>query len=78
MPLMLLPFLGSAFVPTDSMPTVVQYFAEYQPFTPFIEVVRSLLFANPVSGLDLILTIAWSLAFALLGYVISKKKFNKR
>jgi ABC-2 type transport system permease protein len=78
MPLMLLPFLGSAFVPTDSMPTVVQYFAEYQPFTPFIEVVRSLLFAKAVDGTDLILTIAWSLAFALLGYVIAKKKFNKR
>ncbi|MDN3239107.1 ABC transporter permease [Glycomyces tritici] len=78
MPLMLLPFLGSAFVPTDSMPTVVQYFAEYQPFTPFIEVVRSLLFANAVDGKDLVLTIAWSLAFALLGYVIAKKKFNKR
>jgi len=77
MPLMLLPFLGSAFVPTESMPTVVQYFAEYQPFTPFIEVVRSLLFANPVEGKDLILTIVWSLAFALLGYVIAKKKFNK-
>lgn len=78
MPLMLLPFFGSAFVPTDSMPTVVQYFAEYQPFTPFIEVVRALLFGNAVDGLDLGLTIAWSLAFALLGYVISKKKFNKR
>lgn len=78
MPLMLLPFLGSAFVPTDSMPTVVQYFAEYQPFTPFIEVVRSLLFANPVDGKDLLLTIVWSLALALLGYVIAKKKFNKR
>lgn len=78
MPLMLLPFLGSAFVPTDSMPTVVQYFAEYQPFTPFIEVVRALLFANAVEGKDLILTVAWSLVFALIGYVISKKKFNKR
>ncbi|MEV3939016.1 ABC transporter permease [Glycomyces sp. NPDC049804] len=78
MPLMLLPFFGSAFVPTESMPTVIQYFADYQPFTPFIEVVRALLFGNAVGGTDLVLTIAWSLAFALLGYVISKKKFNKR
>jgi ABC-2 type transport system permease protein len=77
MPLMLLPFLGSAFVPTESMPTVIQYFADYQPFTPYIEVVRSLLFANPVDGKDLILTIAWSLVFAVLGYVVAKKKFNK-
>jgi ABC-2 type transport system permease protein len=78
MPLMLLPFLGSAFVPTESMPTAVQYFADYQPFTPFIEVVRSLLFAQAVDGGDLALTIAWSLALALLGYVVAKKKFNKR
>ena len=34
MPLMLLPFLGSGFVPTDSMPTGLRWFAEYQPFTP--------------------------------------------
>ena len=34
MPLMLLPFLGSGFVPTESMPTGVRWFAEYQPFTP--------------------------------------------
>ncbi|MCD0446499.1 ABC transporter permease [Glycomyces sp. A-F 0318] len=78
MPLMLLPFLGSAFVPTESMPTAVQYFADYQPFTPFIEVVRGLLFDTAVDGTDLVLTIAWSLALALLGYVVAKKKFNKR
>jgi len=34
MPLMLLPFLGSGFVPTESMPTALRWFAEYQPFTP--------------------------------------------
>ncbi|MQM26971.1 ABC transporter permease [Glycomyces albidus] len=78
MPLMLLPFLGSAFVPTESMPTAIQYFADYQPFTPFIEVTRALLFGNAVDGVDLALTVAWSLAFALIGYLVSKKKFNKR
>ena len=41
--LILLPFLGSGFVPTDSMPTVVRYFAEYQPFTPVKETLRGLL-----------------------------------
>ena len=34
MPLVLLPFLGSGFVPTDSMPAGLRWFAEYQPFTP--------------------------------------------
>ena len=43
MPLLLLPFLGSGFVPIDSMPAGVRWFAEYQPFTPFIETMRGLL-----------------------------------
>ncbi|MGH2395167.1 MAG: ABC transporter permease, partial [Candidatus Limnocylindria bacterium] len=38
--LVLLPFLSSGFVPTDSMPTAMQWFAEYQPFTPVIETLR--------------------------------------
>jgi ABC-2 type transport system permease protein len=37
MPLMLLPFLGSGFVPTDSMPAGMRWFAENQPFTPIME-----------------------------------------
>ena len=40
MPLILLPFLGSGFVPTDSMPAGLRWFAEYQPFTPVIETLR--------------------------------------
>jgi len=42
-PLVFLPFLGSGFVPTESMPTAVQWFADYQPFTPIMETVRGLL-----------------------------------
>ena len=41
--LMLLPFLGSAFVPTDTMPPGLRWFAEYQPFTPVTETLRGLL-----------------------------------
>src|SRR5690606_13546944 len=43
MPLLLLPFLGSGFVPTDSMPAGLRWFAEYQPFTPVMETLRGLL-----------------------------------
>src|SRR5918995_3066408 len=50
MPLTLLPFLGSGFVPTDSMPTALGWFAEYQPFTPVIETVRGLLMGTSVGG----------------------------
>ena len=41
MPLMMLPFLGSGFVPTESMPTGLRWFAEHQPFTPVIETLRA-------------------------------------
>ena len=44
----LLPLLGSGFVPTDSMPVWLQWFAQYQPFTPFIETVRGLLLGTPL------------------------------
>lgn len=46
-PLMLLPFLGSGFVPTDSMPVGLEWFAEYQPFTPIMETIRGLLLGPP-------------------------------
>ena len=50
MPLILLPFLGSGFVPTDSMPTAVRWFAEYQPFTPIIETLRGLLLGTAIGN----------------------------
>ena len=45
-PIMILPLLGSGFVPTGSMPAWFQWFAEWQPFTPFTETVRALLFGT--------------------------------
>jgi hypothetical protein len=50
MPLMLLPFLGSGFVPTDSMPAGMRWFAEHQPFTPIIETVRGLLMGTAIGS----------------------------
>lgn len=46
--LVLLPFLSSGFVPTDSMPDGLSWFAEHQPFTPLIETVRGLLLGTPI------------------------------
>lgn len=42
-----LPYLSSAFVPTDTMPRMLQTFAEHQPVTPVIETLRSLLMGTP-------------------------------
>jgi ABC-2 type transport system permease protein len=76
MPLTLLPFLGSGFVPTDSMPTGLRWFAEYQPFTPIIETLRGLLLGTPI-GDSAILTIAWCAGITLLGYLWARKLFNR-
>jgi ABC-2 type transport system permease protein len=76
LPLVLLPFLGSGFVPTDSMPAWLRGFAEYQPFTAFIETVRGLLTGTGI-GNHAILTVAWSAGIALVGYLWAKKLFNR-
>jgi ABC-2 type transport system permease protein len=76
MPLVLLPFLSSGFVPTDSMPTALRWFAEYQPFTPLIETIRGLLMGTPV-GNSAIIAIGWCVVITLGGYLWSKKLFNR-
>ncbi|NUT48270.1 MAG: ABC transporter permease [Saccharothrix sp.] len=76
MPLVLLPFLGSGFVPTDSMPAALRWFAEYQPFTPIIETLRGLLMDRPV-GEHVWIALAWCAVIALVGYLWSKKLFNR-
>ncbi|MFB8246251.1 ABC transporter permease [Streptomyces sp. NPDC055952] len=76
-PLIMLPFLSSAFVPADTMGAGVRQFAEYQPFTPIIETLRGLLAGDPSSG-DAIAALAWCAGFAILGYVWSVSTFKKR
>lgn len=76
MPLVLLPFLGSGFVPTDSMPTVLRWFAEYQPFTPLIETIRGLLMGTAI-GNSAVIAIGWCVVITLGGYLWSKKLFNR-
>src|SRR5262245_50053286 len=75
MPLILLPFLGSGFVPTESMPTVMRWFAEYQPFTAVMETVRGLLLGSGI-GVNAWLTAAWCVVITLIGYVWAKRLYN--
>jgi len=76
MPLVLLPFLGSGFVPTGSMPAGLRWFAEYQPFTPIMETVRGLLMGTPIGG-SAVIAMAWCAGIALAGYLWAKKLFNR-
>jgi ABC-2 type transport system permease protein len=76
LPLSLLPFLGSGFVPTDSMPVALRWFAEYQPFTPAIETVRGLLMGTPVAGAA-VATLAWSAAIGVGSYLWAIRRYNR-
>ncbi len=76
MPLVLLPFLGSGFVPTDSMPGPLRLFAEYQPFTPIIETLRGLLTGTSF-GNEGIMAVAWCVVIAALSYVWSMRLYEK-
>ena len=76
MPLIILPFLGSGFVPTDSMPPAMQWFAENQPFTPIMETLRGLLMGTPI-GNSGVLAVAWSVGIGLASYLWAKRLFNR-
>jgi len=73
---MFLPFLGSGFVPTDSMPAGLRWFAEYQPFTPAIETIRGLLIGGPI-GHSAVLTVAWSVAIATGSYLWARRLYDR-
>jgi ABC-2 type transport system permease protein len=75
-PLTLLPFLGSGFVPADTMPVGLRWFAEYQPFTAITETLRGLLMGTPI-GNNAVLAIAWCAGITLVGFFWAKALFNR-
>lgn len=76
-PILMLPFLGSGLVPTETMPTVMRWFAEYQPFTPFTETVRGLLMGTPI-GNNALISLGWCLVIGLGGFVWSTTVFRRQ
>ena len=75
--LILLPFLGSGFVPVASMPAGLRWFAENQPFTPITNSVRSLL-ANQHVGSAGAKAIVWCLAITAASYLWARYLYNRR
>jgi len=75
--LILLPFLGSGFVPVSSLPAGIRWFAEYQPFTPVNETLRGLLTGTRIGG-NLIITIAWCVGVAVLSYAWSRRLYERQ
>ncbi|GAB2483334.1 ABC transporter permease [Nocardiopsis aegyptia] len=76
MPLVFLPFLGSSFVPTETLPTALRWFAEYQPFTPIIETLRGLLMGTEIGG-SAAVAVAWCAGIALLSYLWARKLYDR-
>ena len=74
--LTLLPFMGSGFVPTDSMPTALRWFAEYQPFTPVIETLRGLLLGTAI-GNSAVLALGWSVVIGVASYLWAMKLYAR-
>lgn len=75
--LMFAPYVSSAFVPTESMPTWLHWFAEHQPVTPVIETVRGLLMGTPI-GSSAVLAVGWCAGIALAGYLWAGFMFKRK
>ena len=76
-PLILLPFISSAFVPTDTMPGPVRAFAEHQPVTSIVNAIRDLLTQQPV-GSDIWFALAWCVAILIVAYAFAMVTYRRR
>ena len=76
-PLIFLPFISSAFVPTDTMPGPVRFFAENQPVTSIVNTIQDLFAQQPV-GNDIWIALAWCLGILVLGYVLAMGSYRRK
>ncbi len=76
-PLIFLPFISSAFVPTDTMPGPVRWFAENQPVTSIVNTLRNLLTSQPV-GTDIWVALAWCAGLLAGAYLVAMFVYRRR
>jgi len=76
-PLIFLPFVSSAFVPTATMPGPVRWFAENQPVTSIVDSIRALLAGRPVGG-DLWVALAWCVGILAVAYLVAMVLYRRR
>ena len=76
-PLIFLPFLSSAFVPTDSMPGPLAWFAEHQPVTAVVNTIRALFTGQPV-GVELWAALAWLSGILIAGFLVATMMYRRR
>lgn len=75
-PIIFLPFISSAFVPTNTMPSIVRAFAEKQPVTPIVDAIRNLLANQPV-GNEIWTALAWCIAIIVIAYIFAMRSYKK-
>ena len=75
-PLIFLPFISSAFVPTDTMPAAVRAFAAHQPVTSIVDTLRALLNGQP-AGSEIWLALAWCAAIAAVAYGFAMRAYRR-
>jgi ABC-2 type transport system permease protein len=76
-PLIFLPFISSAFVPTASMPGPVRAFAEHQPVTSIVNAIRDLFTQQPV-GTDIWIALAWCVGILVIAYMFANVAYRRR
>ena len=76
-PLIFLPFISSAFVPTDSMPAPVAWFAENQPVTSIVDTMRALFSGQPV-GADIWVALAWLVGILIVAYAVAVSIYRRK
>lgn len=76
-PLIFLPFISSAFAPTESMPGPVAWFAENQPVTSIVDTIRALLDGRPV-GDDTGIALGWLGGILVVGYLVAIRMYHRR
>ena len=76
-PLIFLPFISSAFVPTETMPGPVRWFAENQPVTAIVNTIRDLL-AQQSIGSDIWVALAWCVAILVGAYVSAMVAYRRK
>ena len=75
-PLIFLPFVSSAFVPTDGMPGPVRAFARHQPVTPLVDTLRDLYAGRPV-GSGAAVAVAWCAGLLVVAYVLAGRTYRR-
>jgi ABC-2 type transport system permease protein len=76
-PLIFLPFISSAFVPTQSMPDPVRAFAENQPVTSIVNTIRDLYTQQPVST-DIWIALAWCVGLLIVAYALAMAIYHRK